>query len=40
MSGKAEILAKYAADRTLCDNWSRVMGYYRPAVLVERIDGK
>lgn len=38
--GKGELLAKYQHERTMTDNWCRVMGYYRPAVLIERIDGK
>lgn len=33
---KGEILAKYKGQRTPCDMWTRVMGYYRPAVLWER----
>lgn len=37
MLSKGEILAKYEAQRTPCDMWTRVMGYYRPAVLWERI---
>lgn len=32
-------MAKYKGQRTPCDMWTRVMGYYRPAVLWERTSG-
>lgn len=37
---KNELLKKYENERTMTDNWTRVMGYYRPARLVQREDGK
>lgn len=33
---KNELLKKYEQERTMTDCWSRVMGYYRPARLVQR----
>lgn len=38
MSGR-ELLFKYEAERIKCDNWTRVMGYYRPARLIDRSNG-
>lgn len=37
--GKTSLLQKYTVERTRCDIWTRVMGYYRPAVLIERANG-
>lgn len=37
--GKKLLLDKYEMERTKCDIWTRVMGYYRPAVLIERANG-
>ena len=37
---KKELLEKYRVERVKCDKWCRCMGYYRPAVVVERVDGK
>lgn len=33
---KDEILKKYEKERTMTDNWSRVMGYMRPSRLIQR----
>lgn len=38
--GKKSLLEKYQVERVKCDNWTRVMGYYRPARLIERANGK
>lgn len=37
--GKTSLLQKYQVERIKCDNWTRVMGYYRPARLIDRSNG-
>lgn len=34
--GKKSLLEKYQEERVKCDQWTRVMGYYRPAVSIDR----
>lgn len=36
MISKSALLKKYENERVGCDIWTRVMGYYRPAVLWDR----
>lgn len=40
MLSKSELLKKYSTQRTMTDCWTRVMGYYRPARLIDRVNGK
>lgn len=39
LMGKRDLLDKYRTERTMCLQWTRVMGYYRPALLPSEKDG-